>query len=136
MLDAMRHADALQRFLHALLALRAAHAAIGQGQLDVLIHGEVADEVERLEDEADLAVANAGALREFEALHFLAVQNVSAVGRRIEETENSKQRRFAAARRSGNGDVFSPLNINVDASKRVRFHFVGHKYFRDAVQMK
>jgi hypothetical protein len=41
--------------------------AIGQRQLDVLEHGQVADQVEGLEDEADLAVADAGALgREIE----------------------------------------------------------------------
>ena len=44
--------------LHALLALGGAHAAVGERQLDVLEHREVADQVEALEDEPDLAVAD------------------------------------------------------------------------------
>ena len=59
----MRHADAFERFDHALAALGLGHAvAVGQRQLDVLEHGQVADQVEGLEDEADLAVADARAL--------------------------------------------------------------------------
>ena len=61
-LRAVRHADALERRIDALLALRGLHAAVGERQLDVLIHGEIADQVEALEDEADLAVADARAL--------------------------------------------------------------------------
>ena len=43
------------------------HAAVGQRQLDVLVDGEVADQVERLEDEADLAVADARPLGELQS---------------------------------------------------------------------
>ena len=63
-LGAVRHADALERRLDALLALGRLHAAIGERQLDVLVDGEVADQVEALEDEPDLAVADARALRQ------------------------------------------------------------------------
>ena len=38
-------------------ALGRLHAAVGERQLDVLEHRQVADQVEALEDEADLAVA-------------------------------------------------------------------------------
>ena len=69
---AVRHADALQRFHHALLAFGRGHLLpIGQRQLDVLVHREIADQVETLEDEADLLVANARALGEIEILHRL-----------------------------------------------------------------
>src|SRR5271168_2781493 len=60
--EAVGHADAFEGVLDLLLALGGARAAIGQRQLDVFVDGEVADEVERLEDEADLAIADAGAL--------------------------------------------------------------------------
>ena len=57
----------LERVDHALLALLRAHAvAVRQRQLDVLEDREVADQVERLEDEADLPVADARALRRVE----------------------------------------------------------------------
>ena len=45
-----------------LLALGLPHAAIGERQLDVLVDGEVADQVEALEDETDLAVSHARAV--------------------------------------------------------------------------
>ena len=67
-LHAVRHAHALQRFLHALLALRRRHAAIGERQLDVLVNGEIADQIESLEDEADFAIADARALGELKIL--------------------------------------------------------------------
>src|SRR6185295_1046057 len=55
-LGAVRHADPLQRRFDALLALRRLHAAIRERQLDVLEYRQVANQVEALEDESDLAV--------------------------------------------------------------------------------
>src|SRR5436190_16497298 len=66
MLRTMAHADALQRFEDKLLALTRGHPAISERQLDVLINGEVADQVKALENESDLAVANPRAFRERE----------------------------------------------------------------------
>src|SRR5437588_7840660 len=48
---AMRHSYLLQRFMNSLFALGGTHLAIGERQLDVLVDGEIADEVEALEDE-------------------------------------------------------------------------------------
>jgi aminopeptidase N len=58
----MRHADPLQRRQDALAAVGGGEAAIGERQLDVLRHGEIADQVEALEDEADPAIADPRAL--------------------------------------------------------------------------
>src|SRR5712664_623379 len=82
--QAVGHADALESILHFLLALAGAGSAIGERELDVFIHGEIADQVEGLKDEADLAIANARALADGELGNGLAVQLVDAVGRRIE----------------------------------------------------
>src|SRR5205823_3042794 len=58
--NAMRHANALERFHDTLFAIDRRHSlTIGQGQLDVFINCQVADQVETLEDEADLLIANA-----------------------------------------------------------------------------
>ena len=103
--EAMSHADALERVLHFLLALAGASAAIGERQLDVFVDGEIADQVEGLKDEANLAIANARAFADGELGDGLAVQLVNAVGLRIEQTENGQQRRFAAAGWAGNRDV-------------------------------
>src|SRR3712207_4287010 len=85
MFRAMTHADALERFEHVLFALARRHAAIGQRQLDVFEDAQVTDEVEALEDEADLAIADARALREREVRDLGAFEGVAAAARRIEE---------------------------------------------------
>ena len=66
MFGAMAHADALERFGDEGFPLARAHAAIGQRQFDVFVNGQVADEVEALENESDLAIADARALRKGE----------------------------------------------------------------------
>src|SRR5687768_18545620 len=54
-LGAVRHADLLERSHHPVLALGRLHAAVGERQLDVLVDVEIADQIEALEDEPDLA---------------------------------------------------------------------------------
>src|SRR6267154_2373934 len=102
--QAMSHADALERVLHFLLALAGASAAISQRQLHIFVHGEVADQVEGLKDESNLTIANARALADGEFADRLAIQLIIAIGRRVEQSKNGKQRRLAAARRPGNRD--------------------------------
>ena len=109
--QAMRHADALQRLQHAALALGDWHAvAIGQRQLDILIDREIADQVETLKDEADLAVADARAVAEIQVRHRLAVQVVVAAGGRVQQSDDGQQRGLAAARRAGHGNVLALAN--------------------------
>ena len=62
MLGAMRHADPLERVAARAVALGGAHAAVGQRQLDILEHRQVANQIEALEDEPDLAVPDPRAL--------------------------------------------------------------------------
>ena len=73
--DAMRHAHSFQRFHHARLAVGRRHPLpVGQRQLDVFVHRQIADQVETLKDESDLLVANARALGKIQVLDRLAVQ--------------------------------------------------------------
>jgi len=120
----MAHAHALERFLHALAALRGRHAAVGQRQLDVLEDGEVADQVEALEDEPDVAVADAGALAEIKILNVLARNGVGAPRRRVEQAEDGQQRGLAAAGRSRDGHVFALADVEMDAGQGVGLDFV------------
>ena len=53
---------------HPIRPLGRAHTAVGQRQLDVLLHRQVADQVEALEDAPDLAVASTGSVGLPEAL--------------------------------------------------------------------
>jgi len=75
------HTDAFQRVLHLLLSFRSARAAIRQRQLDVFIHRQVADQVERLENKSNLAVADSRALADGEFRNRLSVQRILAARR-------------------------------------------------------
>ena len=72
--------------------------------------------------------------RQLQVLHRLAVQDVSAVGGRIEQAQNRQQRRLAAARRAGDRQVLALLDVEMNARQRVRLHFVGHEDLGHAVQ--
>src|SRR6266481_6755449 len=134
MLHAVRHSNALEHFLHALLALRRRHASIRERQLDVLENREIADQVQRLENETDFAIANAGAIGERKIRHRILVDPVVAVGRRIEQAEDRKQSGFAAARWSGDGEKFAVLDIEVHATEGMGLHLVGVKNFCYALE--
>ena len=88
MFGSMAHADTLERFRYALFAFSGIHTAIGQRQFDVLVDRKIADQIEALENESDLAITNARALREREILDRSLVQNILAIRRRIEQTKN------------------------------------------------
>src|SRR2546428_11356856 len=135
MLGAMAHAHALQRLSHALLPVARVHATIGQRQLDVFVDREIADQIEALKDKANFAVANTSALRQRKSLNWVIIENVLAIGRRIEQTQNRQQRRFAATRGAGNREIFALLDIEMDAGKLVRFDFVCIEDFLDIREM-
>src|SRR5437773_1312639 len=83
--EQVSHADTFQRVLHLLLPLRSAGAAIRQWQLDVFIHSQVSDQVERLENKSNLAVADPRALADRELRDRLSVERILAARRRIEK---------------------------------------------------
>ena len=94
----MGHIDPLESVFDAGLALGRGHAGtIGEGEFDILFDGKVADEIEALEDKADLLVADAGTVAEAEVLDGIVVKQVAAAGGRIEEAEDGEQRGLAAA---------------------------------------
>src|SRR5215472_2951439 len=135
MTQTMSHADALERLLHLLFSLRGARAAIGQRQFDVFVNGEVADQVKRLEDETNFAVADPRALADGELRHRLAIQMVITVAGRIEQTQDREQRGLAAARRTGDGDILALLDLQMNLLQSVSFHFVGEEDFLDAFHL-
>ena len=113
----------------------ARHPAIGQRQLDVFINRQVADEIEALENEADLAIADARALGKGEIGDLAALERIAAVRRRVEQPEDGEQSRFSATRRPGDGDIFAGANVEVNARKRVRFDFISEEDFGDAIEV-
>jgi len=134
-LHAVGHPDLLECLLNALLPVRGGHPAIGERKLHVLVDGQVADEVEGLEDEADLAVPDAGPVRRREVGHRPAVEHVLAVRGRIQEAEDGEQRRLAASRGPGNRDVFSLQNVEMHVGQGVGLHLVGVEDLLDALEL-
>src|SRR5258707_520607 len=96
MFGAMGHADAFECFVDESFAFARRHPAIGQRQLDVLVDGQVADEIKALEDETNLAVPNARALGEGEVRDFAALERVAAVRWSVEQSEDREQGGFSA----------------------------------------
>ena len=71
-------------------------------------------ELERLEDEADAAIAQARALAVRESRDVFAIQPIFAAARAIEQREDVEQCGFPRARRAGHGHELAALDAPVD----------------------
>ena len=80
-----------------------------------------AQQVEALEDEADLGVADDGALVAAELRDVGAVEDVRAGGRAVEAADDVHQRRLAGAGRSHDGHELAGVDAQVDAVERAHF---------------
>ena len=125
MLGAVGDVHAAHYFLDAVFAFRRAHFEVGQRQFDVFIDVELVDEVETLEDEADVALAELRAVLLFEVRHLLTEEFVTALGRVVQEAEDVHQRRFAAARRAHDCHKFAVLDFKCRVVEGDGFHLVG-----------
>ena len=134
-LGAVRHPDALERLADALAPLGRGHAPVGERQLDVLEDRQVADQIEALENEPDLAVAHAGAIAGRKVGNGLAVQPVLAARGRVEQPENRQQRGLAASRWAADRHVFALGDLEIDVGERVRFDFVCQEDLGDRFQL-
>jgi hypothetical protein len=135
MLRAMRHLDAFEGVLDFFLALGGGHAAIGEREFDVFVDGEIADEIEGLKDETDFPIANAGALGELETGDGLAVEGVVPFRGRVEQAKDREEAGFATAGGTGDGEVFSLFDFEIDIVQGVGFEFVGEEDFADALEI-
>ena len=102
---AIEQADALQSFSRLRRGPR--HAGVLQRQLDVRLRARAGEQVEALEDEADVAVAHLGALVVGERRDVAAGEPVGARRGAIEAAEDVQQRRFSAARWPDDRDGFA-----------------------------
>ena len=108
-------AHARERFARALLALRAREPGVEQRQLDVALERGLGEQVEGLEHEADLLVADPGELEARQRRDVVALEQVAPVARRVQAAEDVHQRRLARARRADHRDHLSLLDAQVDA---------------------
>src|SRR4030095_13820840 len=88
-----------------------------------------------LEDETDLAVADARALGERQRLRRLAVQRVLALGRRVEQAQQRQTRRRAPARGARDRDVLAVLDLQVHAREGMGLDLVGEEDLCDPVEL-
>ena len=103
-LSTQRHADALERLMHALFALGRGHPAIGERKFDILIHGRSPirlnawkiNPISRLRMRARSDILRPRTGRSF---------NERAVRRGIEQPEDRQERRLAAAGWAGDRDI-------------------------------
>jgi len=98
----------------------AADAAIHERQLDVLDGARAREQLERLEHEPDLAVAQVGELVVAEAAHVGAAQLVRAGARRVEQAEDVEQRALAGSRRAHDRDELAVGDIHLDVAQHVQ----------------
>ena len=88
MLGAMGDADLVEHPVDARLALAGRDVVIEQGKLDIFADRQFVDQVEALEDEADVALAGVRKLGLGEAGDLLAVEYVGAFGRAIQHAHD------------------------------------------------
>ncbi len=88
-------------------ALGGGGAVVDEGELDVVEAGGAGEEVEGLEDEADLLVADAGELVVVELGDVVAVEPVFTLGRGVEAADEVHQGGLAGAGGAHDGDVLA-----------------------------
>src|SRR5437762_532346 len=100
-------------------AVAGGHTRVEQGQLDVLEGGRPGEEVELLEDEADLRVPDPRERVRGEAGNVLAVDDVATGGRRVEAPEEVHEGGLPGTRRSHHRDELTVLDRHRDPAERV-----------------
>ena len=93
------------------------HSPIGERQFHVLVHREIADQVERLENEADFAIADARALAIFRSSPACRSGYMLPSARRIEQAQDRQQSGLAAAGRPRDRNILALAGFQVDARK-------------------
>ena len=119
---------ALEDVAYHLLALGGLDLHVDEGQLHVLEHVQLIDEVEALEYEADVAFAVLGALFLFQRSYFLAEELVLARGGVVEEAEDVEKGGLAAAGGAHDGNELTLLDVERDVVEGYGFDFFGAEH--------
>ena len=125
MLQARRQADAGQGFLDALLALGGSESAIAQRHVNVVEKVEVRNQVEALEDESDLFVAQFRSGIVIQAAHVDTVQPVLATGELLKQTGDVEKGRLAGTGWSGHRDEFTLPHVDREITQGVGLDEMG-----------
>jgi len=115
----------LQHRQHPFLPGRGRDAEIEQRQLHILKHRQLVDEVEALEDEADIRFAELGPPALGVAGNLLTQEEVFTRAGRVEQAEDVEQRGFAAARGTHHRDELPRLDRQVHLVQGGGFDVLG-----------
>ncbi len=115
MVDAVAQPDPVEQHACALAHGRVAPLGDDRGQGHVLLRGERREQVEELEDEADVVAAQLGQLLVVEPLVVAAGDGDRPGGRRFERPDDVQQGALPGARRSHDRDHLARLDHEVDA---------------------
>src|SRR6266850_2902558 len=136
MADAVRETQPLEQRARPRAPLAAEYtAAILERQRHVLFHGEPWHQVECLEDEADLPIADLRQPLARQRADVLAIQPIAARGGRVEAPEDVHQRALAGARRTGDRDELAGGDIDVYAAQRLHIDLAQPIRFREAARL-
>src|SRR5436309_4676561 len=100
-----------------------------------LVDRQVADQIERLEDEPDAPVPDPGPLGGREIRDGSVFEQVGPLGRRVEQAEQGQQRRLPAPRRPRDRDVVALLDLEMHVRERMGLHLVGVEDLLDALEL-
>ena len=123
-LHARSQADARQRFVDALLALGAVEAAIAQRNVDVVGDVQIGNQIEALEDETDLLVAQLRTRVVVHAFHVDAIEEEFAAGEFLEQSGDVEECGLARTRRPRHRHEFAFADVDREIAQRMRFHHV------------
>ena len=111
--------DVLHRLNRLGLPLRRRVAGVNQRQLDVGECGRAREQIERLKDKTDLAIADIGQLVVDHRRHVSPGELVATGRGRIEAAQHVHEGRLAGTRGSHDGEVFVAVDLHRDAAQRV-----------------
>src|SRR5262249_12583541 len=118
MMLALAESHGRQRRAGLLVLLGERYVAVEKRQLDVFNGAGARNEVEVLEDEPQLLIANGGALIGGQIRDVGAAEVIGAARRAVEAADDVHERRFARARRPHYGDERSAVDLDRDAAQR------------------
>ena len=118
------------------MALAAAQLAVAQRDVDVVVQIEIGDQVEALEDEADLLVAQPRARAVVELLDLDAIELVLTAGQLLEQARDVEERRLAGAGWPGHRDELALLNLEREVAQRVSLDHLGTEHLGYVLHVK
>ena len=133
-LHAVAQAEQVEQFFRAPLRVAHGFACELHRQQDVFQRRQRRDQVEELEDEADLLVANFGELVFAHARDVDAVDLDFAMRRAVQPADQTEQGAFAAAGRSDDADDFPRVNVHIHSAQRVDDCFAERQVFRQTAR--